>query len=45
MQPPVGLGPFHLTRIPLHLEVLVAFGSTEAKYLQKDHPSETRDKE
>lgn len=37
VQPPVGLCPFYFTRISFHLEVLVAFGSTEAKNLQKDH--------
>lgn len=33
VQPPVGLCPFYFTRISFHLEVLVAFGSTEAKNL------------
>lgn len=33
MQSSVGLGPFHLARIPLHLKVLVTLGSTESKYL------------
>lgn len=37
MQPPVGLCPFYFTRIPLHLEVLVAFRSTEPKNLPKEH--------
>ena len=32
---PVGLCPFDLSGIPLHLEILVAFASTEFEYLHQ----------
>lgn len=42
MQTPIGLGPFYFTGIPLHLEVLVAFRSTETENLQMFGPSEIK---
>lgn len=35
-QLPVGLGPLHLARVTLHLEVLVALGPAELEDLRKD---------
>ena len=34
VQSAIGFGPFDLSRIPLHFEVLMTFGSTKSKNLQ-----------
>ena len=36
--PPEGLGPSHLARVALHLEVVVAFATTESKDLRTSQP-------
>ena len=36
--PPEGLGPSHLARVALHLEVVVAFATTESKDLRTNQP-------
>jgi hypothetical protein len=36
MHPPICLGPFYFTRVPLHFKVLVALRSTESKNLQQE---------
>ena len=36
-QLPVGLGPSHFARVPIHLEVLVAFRAAEIEDLQDAH--------